>query len=318
MAKRALVTGNKGFVGRHMQAELERRGWMVHGVDIRDDAWPEYSNNAHFIFSQDVDRNRGDNITRYSLVVHCAAESPNRGAIDTNPSLFPANVALDAAMFRWAIRTNQPHVLYFSSSAAYPIVYQRSGGGRALVEDDIDLDGMCGCSMDCCGIEREAMTPDSPYGWTKLLGEQMAAAAREAGVKVTVVRPFSGYGEDQSPEFPFGAFIRRAKAREDPFTIWGTGDQVRDWIHIDDMVKGALAVVESGTTDPVNLCTGIGTDMKTLARMICEAAGYMPGFQIRPGHHPGVRYRVGVPWRMRQYHHHEVSLEEGIRRAIGG
>lgn len=219
--------------------------------------------------------------TRYDLVVHAAAVEPHRAAIDEKPATLLRNQLLDAAMFDWAVRTGQRRVLYLSSCAA--------------------LDAF----------------PDD-YGWLKRTGERMAQQARSAGVPVTVVRPYSGYGEDQSENFPFRAFVERARRREDPFVIWGDGQQVRDWIHIGDVIAGALAVVDSGTKDPVSLCTGVGTSMLDLARMACAQVGYEPEFQFRADKPAGVAHRVGDPTGLRKFYTPAVTLDQGVKRALGG
>jgi nucleoside-diphosphate-sugar epimerase len=221
---------------------------------------------------------RGDH-TRYDLVVHAAARSPHRAAIDGDPGMHPYNIMLDASLFDWAIRTRQYRVLYLSSCAA--------------------LDG-----------------PVDDYAATKLIGERLAAAARRADVPVTVVRPYSGYGEDQSEDFPFRAIIERARRREDPFDIWGDGQQVRDWIHISDVVNGALAVAASGTEEPVSLCTGIGTSMRDLAEMACARIGYEPPFRFRTDMPAGVGHRVGDPAAMYRYYEPMTPLEIGVKRAL--
>src|SRR4051812_24358170 len=200
----ALVTGSAGFVGRHTVAHLRRRGWEVVGFDI------ETGNDARTAFEH-------AHLTHYDLIVHAAASAPHRAAIDTQPWHFARNLQLDAAMFDWAVRTGQGRVVYLSSSAAYPIEYQQSAGYGPLPEQWIDL--------------KYANEPDSVYGWTKLTGERLAEQARKTGLPVTVGRPFSGYGEDQSENFPFRAINERARRRDDPFPNWGSGEQVRDWIH---------------------------------------------------------------------------------------
>lgn len=263
---RALVTGSAGFVGRHILAELERRGYEAYGWDIANG----HDCLAVFRYGED----------RYDLVVHAAARSPHRAAIDGDPGMHPYNVMLDAAMFDWAIRTRQPHVLYLSSCAA--------------------LDG-----------------PVDDYATTKLTGEWLAGKARAAGVKVTVVRPYSGYGEDQSENFPFRAIVERARRGDDPFEIWGDGSQVRDWIHIDDVVAGMLAVAESGTEQAVSLCTGTGTSMARLAQLACEAVGHAPEFQLRLDKPAGVRYRVGDPSALHEYYKPLITIEQGVERALG-
>lgn len=288
---KALVTGCAGFVGRHMSAELQVRGWTVHGCDV------DYGRDAHDVF-----RNVSD---CYDLVVHAAAAAPHRAAIDGQPMNLALDLALDAAMFEWAVRTNQRRLLYLSSSAAYPIDYQCDfATAKLLTEAMVRFD------------RYNIGTPDASYGWTKLTGERMAAAAAQAGLPVHVVRPFSGYGEDQGVDWPFGAFVDRAKRHAAPFRIWGDGTQVRDWIHIDDVVAGALAVVDADVREPVNLCTGVGTSMLDLATMMCAEAGYRPGFDLRENAPAGVAYRVGDPTRMLDIYRPKVSLAEGVQRAM--
>src|SRR6202035_3854150 len=107
--------------------------------------------------------------------------------------------------------------------------------------------------------------PDATYGWVKLTGERIAREVQNAGVPVTVVRPFSGYGEDQDDCYPFPAMIARAARQENPFDVWGDGQQVRDFVHIDDIVRATLALVDANADGPVNLGTGVGTSMDDLA-----------------------------------------------------
>lgn len=296
---KALVTGSAGFVGRHMAAELSRRKWDVVPCDILD------GRDALDLF-------RADDTPRFDLVVHAAAREPHRVAIDSKLGTFVYNVGLDSAMLDWALRTGQHRVLYLSSSAAYPVELQgglavdRSHGtwviGQPLGEDDIDLS--------------DAAEPDAAYGWAKLTGERMAKAAAAEGLAVHVVRPFSGYGEGQAEEFPFGAFVARARRRENPFGVWGDGTQVRDWIHITDVVNGALAVVDADERRPVNLCTGEGASIADLAILVCEAEGYRPPFDYRLDAPRGVVHRVGNPGRLREYYIPHVTLTEGVKRAL--
>lgn len=284
------MTGDAGFVGRHMRTELERRGYDVEGCDLKT------GGDAREVFLADG--------TVYDLVVHCAYHVGGRAAIDGNPMLLALNIELDAQMFEWAVRTKQRRVLYFSSSAAYPVVLQQRGQSGFLTEDDI--------------TPGRLQQPDANYGWAKLTGEQLAAAASAEGIAVHIVRPFSGYGEDQDPdEYPFPAIVRRVLAGD--LTVWGPPGQCRDWIHIDDVVAGALAVVEADERRPVNLCTGTPTEFGQLASRIHHLAaaaprGEPPRYELdRP---TGVMYRVGHPGRMLSLYRPLVSLDEGILRAV--
>lgn len=289
---KALVTGAAGFIGRHMTAELINRGYQVARCDLTL-GWD----------ALDVFRTSS---THYDLIVHAAASSPHREAIDRQPVHMARNLQLDAAMFDWAVRTDQGRVLYLSSSAAYPIDLQEDFSRPILLkESDIRVG-------DRLNIGR----PDAAYGWTKLTGEMLADTARSSGLQVTVVRPFSGYGEDQSYNFPFRAIVERARTMSESFAIWGDGSQVRDWIHVDDVIAAALAVVESGTTDPINLCTGIGHSMLELAQMACAAVGLTPVFEFRLDKPSGVAHRAGDPMNMHRYYTPAIPLAEGVERAL--
>lgn len=216
--------------------------------------------------------------TCYDLVVHAAAQAPHRVAIDSRPSAHIRNHLLDAELFDWAVAEQPRRVLYLSS---------------------------------CAVLDEQ---PDA-YGILKMAGEHLADLARDAGVPVTVVRPFSGYGEDQGTDWPFGAFLERASRRDDPFTIWGSGNQVRDWIHVDDLVAGALAAVDDGTEEHVSLCTGVGTSMLSLAKMMCAEAGYEPGFRFT-GQSSGSSLRVGDPTEMLTFYRPKVTIQDGVKRAL--
>lgn len=316
MGKTAVITGSAGFVGRHMTRALLDRGWDVWGWDIAPDHAPGCGpGDAFDLFHQ-------EDGPRYDLVVHCAAQAPHRAAIDGMPSIHAYNAALDAELFRWAVRTKQRRVLYFSSSAVYPIGMQESSnpGYRLAEEDAFGVDGgLISAYMLRYLVETNQavrLEPDGGYGRTKMSGEWLAGYARAAGVPVTVVRPFSGYGSDQGEDWPFGAFLGRAVRREDPFQLWN-GSAVRDWVHVSDVVAGALAMVEADVAEPVNLCTGRGISARDVAAEIAGVFGHDGArFEEIPGAPQGVAYRVGDPSRQNVIYQPRVSLEEGVWRAF--
>lgn len=289
--KTALVTGDQGFVGRHFTRHLKDAGWEVLRCDLADGF------DARTLF-----RTRG---LRTDLVVHCAAVVGGRETIEGPPLALASNLELDAGLFQWALRERPGRVLYFSSPAAYPVRMQ-SLEQRYLL------------SEDCLDVPRAwpASAPDQLYGWAKLTGEHLAHRARQEGLRVTVARPFSGYGEDQDAAYPFPAFIDRALRREDPFAIWGDGLQVRDFIHVDDIVRACMAMYDQGIDGPVNLGSGQPVVLRKLAAMACRQAGYRPEFRFDPAAPSGVAYRVAEVTRMREFYQLAVSLEEGIDRAL--
>lgn len=302
---RALVTGAAGFVGRHMMAELAQRGWHVTGVDIRDQEWSPIGGNPGIFIKIDARRIFAGGIIpheRCDLVVHCAYHVGGRKAIDSDSRLLAWNLELDAQMFDWAIRTEQPRVLYFSSSAAYPIEYQQADRWVRLAEDHINLS--------------DVRQPDARYGWAKLTGEQLAASAALAGVRVHVMRPFSGYGGDQDLTYPFPAILDRV--RRGDLSVWGPPGQCRDWVHIDDVVGCSLAAVEQDIAGPLNICSGTGVEMGDLAARMAAIVGVAaqesPRYLVDQP--TGVMMRIGDPSRMHAVYQPKVGLDEGIRRAL--
>lgn len=300
MTRSAIITGNLGFVGRHFDRLLQDAGWDIYRVDNRG------GYDARQFFMSPVPQSKAD------LVIHCAAVVGGRETIDGAPLALASNLALDAGLFQWALRHKPRHVVYFSSSAVYPVMMQTGtfglhGANEQLHENMVD--------PDFSGIGAVGL-PDQLYGWAKLTGENLAWRAHQEGLKVSVVRPFSGYGSDQEDTYPFPAFIDRALRREDPFTVWGDGQQVRDFIHIDDIVGAVMAMVEEGIDGPVNLATGRATSLNDLARLVCEGAGYSPEIDHVAAKPVGVRYRVGYPGRLQQFYSPAITLEEGIEMAL--
>lgn len=293
---RVLITGHRGFVGRHFARRFEEDGHWVVGLDV--------AQGRQFDCRRLFESNDGD----FDLVVHCAAVVGGRATIDGNPLAVAENLAIDSDMARWAARTRPGRVVYFSSSAAYPLGHQQHDSRQRPLNEDLIFEQ----KPDYWG----QVLPDQVYGWAKLTGEQLMARLGADGVPVHVLRPFSGYGADQDTTYPFPAFVLRALHRLDPFVVWGDGSQVRDFVHIDDVVATTLAVIEADCREPVNIGTGVGTSMLTLADMVCTEAGYRPALETRPDMPSGVPYRVADVTRMQDFHTAKVPLEQGIAEAL--
>jgi nucleoside-diphosphate-sugar epimerase len=278
-----------------MSRRLEELGFDVTGWDIGVDARKEFR----------------ENDTRFDLVIHAAAVGADRWSIDTGPLDLAADLELDAGLFQWAHATRPRRVVYLSSSAAYPMVLQQASTASDRVN------ALVGHKLAESNINHKyPQEPDGIYGRIKLMGEYLAHLYARAGGSVTVVRPFSGYGEGQGTRFPVGALAARAQAREDPFTIWGSGDQVRDFIHIDDICEAIMQCVLLEHPGPVNLGTGQGTSMIELAGMFCREAGFWPMNIRKTGRLEGAYYRVADTKLMSDLYVPKISLAEGVKRMM--
>ncbi len=319
--KKVLVTGGAGFVGRHLVRRLLERGDEVHCVDpvvdftggVHPEAgWPLFDPRDHerfHFYPEDCRaffrrRDDGD----FDTVFHLAAIVGGRLVIENNPLAVADDLSIDAEYWQWAAKVEPGRTACFSSSAAYPVDLQREGNYVLLKEDMISFEGDIGM-------------PDLSYGWSKLTVEYLARLAHERhGLKSVCYRPFSGYGEDQDDTYPFPSICKRAIANRgaDVLNVWGTGEQMRDFIHIEDCVTGILQTVEQiDNGDAVNLSTGVYTTFKQFARLAAEACGYEPevvGLSDKPS---GVFARGGDTARQRALGFEaETDLRTGIERAI--
>lgn len=267
-------------------------------IDFRDVVY-NLVRNPHYIQEQFQ-----LNIINFADVFHFAAIVGGRAKIDGDPMMVALDLSIDAEFFYWMTRLKPERILYPSSSAAYPVHLQAENGAIALSESDIDFDNMG--------------KPDMTYGWSKLTGEFLAQiASKHYGLHITCIRPFSGYGEDQDLTYPVPAIARRAALRENPFEVWGSGKQGRDFVHIDDVIDCILLAMQhihDGTA--INIGMGKLTSFLDLIEVFTEFAGYKPTIQPLLDKPVGVHSRYSdmsyveqkLGWKAK------ISIQEGMRR----
>ena len=244
-------------------------------------------------------------IEKFNDVYHFAAIVGGRAKIDGDPMMVALDLSIDAEFFYWVCRHKPDRVLYPSSSAAYPVDLQTDTDSVALKESDISFDGALG-------------QPDMTYGWSKLTGEYLAQiAAKYYGVSVASVRPFSGYGEDQDLTYPIPAIAARAAAKEDPFEVWGSGKQGRDFVHIDDCIDCILMAMDNITDGTaINIGSGKLTSFLEIIDLFCKYAGYQPTIKPLLDKPVGVHARYADMNFVKNKFGWEpkISVEEGMKR----
>jgi UDP-glucuronate 4-epimerase len=162
--------------------------------------------------------------------------------------------------------------------------------------------------------------PFSPYGVTKLAMEHLACAYGENwGVPVVLLRYVTVYGPGQRPDMGMHRFIAAA-ARGEPVTVYGNGEQVRDFIYVSDAVAAtmAAATVDVPPASVFNVAGGSSTTVNEVVRLVAECTGRAVATR-RVAAEPGdVRITVGAIERARRLLHWEpeVSLHEGIKRQV--
>jgi nucleoside-diphosphate-sugar epimerase len=319
--KKVLITGGAGFVGRHFTKKLLELGYEVHCVDNiaeltggidPNSGWPlfnpfDYSNFKFYkedcrIFFKRI------NDTDFDYCFHLAAMVGGRLMIERNPLAVADDFSIDSEYWQWAKRTKPMKTICFSSSAAYPIKNQRQEGYSLLKEEDIKF-------TDDIGM------PDMSYGWAKLTCEYLARLAYEKhGLKSVCYRPFSGYGEDQDMTYPFPSICKRAIENNDKnvLTVWGTGEQMRDFIHISDCVEGVLSTMNKiNDGDALNLSTGIFTSFKQFAYMAANICGYSPQIKGTSNKPEGVFARGGDVAKQKQLgFEYKTDFKTGLVKAL--
>lgn len=318
--KKILITGGAGFVGRNFTKYFLELGHDVTVVDsivnltggIDPSNWVNYApfDFKNFKFEKTDCREwfTRNNITDFDYVFHLAAMVCGREIIENSPITVADDLSIDSQFWQWATVNMPKKVVQFSSSACYPIEYQTKENYILLKEDLVDFNKKIG-------------VPDLTYGWAKLTSEFLGKIAyQKYGLKSVCYRPFSGYGEDQDLNYPFPSICKRvlSNINESKITVWGSGDQMRDFIHISDCVAAVnktMDVINDGSA--INLSTGKLTSFKKFVKIASSLLGFEPeviGTSKKPegvfarGGDTNLQKRLGIQ--------NKVSFEDGISKAL--
>lgn len=257
--KVVLVTGGAGFVGSHFVEELLKMGAKVkiplHGREsrIKDDCIETVSAdlmnfNDCLKVCEGVDH-----------VIHAAGSVGAAGvkAVDAMTSI-RENLVMTSQMLEAAWRSDVKRFLLFSSSTVYP-------------------------ATDYPVKEEEVPDPHPVYfgyGWMRRYSELLAMyVAENSDMDIAICRPTAIYGRydkfDPYRSHFIAALIRRAVEKEDPFVVWGTGEEKRDILHVMDLVRGSLLLLEKhAVCDPVNIGFGKAATIKDVVDVILKASGH--------------------------------------------
>jgi nucleoside-diphosphate-sugar epimerase len=235
--RRTLVTGGASFIGSNLVNSLVARGAIVRVIDDLSSGKTE--NISELIESGKVDFVEGDlremdvaerAVDGMSVVFHLAADHGGRGYVDLHQAPCAVNLMLDGMVFRACHNAKVDKVVYASSGCVYPNHIQTDTSEMLYLTED-----MVGPPYDA----------DNMYGWAKLMAEMtLKAYCKEWGMKSASCRYFTVYGPRGVENHAVIALIARAFIGQDPFVVWGTGEQIRNWTYIDDIVSGTILAAE--------------------------------------------------------------------------
>jgi nucleoside-diphosphate-sugar epimerase len=320
-----LVTGGASFIGSHLVDSLLTKAAVV---TVADDfssgklenleyqlrqrprgTWRSKNLTVHRVNLKDRTSTR--KIMRgIEVVFHLAAQHGGRGYIHTHPAECCTNMALDELVFEEAWRAGVERVCFASSACVYPNYLQEEAGSSYLLKEE-----------DADPFVRDKAFADLEYGWAKLMAEMaLKAYHREYGLKASSVRIFTAYGERENETHAIIALIAKALVRMDPFEIWGTGDQDRNFTYVGDIVDAMLLAAEKiEDATPVNAGRADRITLNQAAEIVFNLVDWRPRKISHDVSKPvGVASRAADLTRARKLlgWQPKVSYEDGFKRTI--
>lgn len=262
--KNILVAGGTGFVGVNLIHRLLSRGAHIRATlhrrePVISDSRIEYSK-ADLLVMDDCRRVVQD----MDYVFLCAANTSGAAVMASTPLVHVTpNIIMNSQMLEAAYFAKVKKFIWLSSNAAYPPTGERP-------------------------VREEEMFNGDPYdtyfgvGWMKRYTELLCRLYSEKlkeRMATVVLRPSNIYGPYDDFDFAtshmMSATIRKVVERQNPIKVWGTGEDVRDLIYIDDFIDAVILAAEKiETYDPVNIGYGKGCSIKEILQICLEVDGY--------------------------------------------
>lgn len=253
---KVLVTGGAGFIGSHLVDRLVQEGHEVIIVDNLVTGKRRNINRAARFYKLDVQSWRLERVFRNerpNVVMHLAAQMDVRKSVEDPMFDAQVNILGTLNVLQQAVKHGVRKVVFSSS------------GGAIYGEQETYP-----------APESHVTKPMSPYGLSKLCGEQyLFYYQRSSGIQVVSLRYANVYGPRQDPEGEAGVvaiFIQKMLNNEQA-VINGNGRQTRDFVFVEDVVEANLAVMGQDTQGTYNVGTGVETSINDLFRILIQHTG---------------------------------------------
>jgi len=300
---KALVTGTAGFIGSTLAERLLADGADVVGIDCFTDYYPRAFKErnlsgpkAHprfrFIESPIQNVDLGALLADRTHVFHLAAQAGVRKSWGRDFAIYTQNnIEATQMLLEAAVKTPLERFVYSSSSSVYG--------------DHVPMP-----------MREDALPqPVSPYGVSKLAAEQLCYLYfANFGVPTVSLRYFTVYGPRQRPDMAFHKFLR-ATIRGEAITVYGDGEQTRDFTFVSDAVEANVAAAVRGIPGRVyNIGGGSRVSVNEVLDMIGRVTGTRPRIAVDPAQKGDMRHTFAETWLARTDlgFQPKVDLEEGL------
>jgi GDP-D-mannose 3',5'-epimerase len=244
--KNILVLGAGGFIGSHLVKRLKEEGSNVIGVDLKyPEFWDTYADKFIIGDLRDYDFVVSLFDIKYDEIYQLAADMGGAGYINTGDNdaeVMGNSVLINVNVLKAAHLKGSDKIFYSSTACVYPEHNQ-------LDPEDVN------CKEDSV----YPANPDTEYGWEKLFSERLYLAYnKNYGMNNKIARyhnVFGPYGTwDGGKEKAPAAICRKIAYAEDKIEIWGTGNQSRSFLYIDECIDGTIKLMRSEKFNgPVNI-----------------------------------------------------------------
>jgi nucleoside-diphosphate-sugar epimerase len=263
-----VVCGAGGFIGGHLVGDLLRQGYgRVRAIDIKPfDEWYQMFPQAE---NRQLDlqlKDSCDSALRGATVVYnLAADMGGMGFIEANKGLCMLSVLINTHLLMAAREAGAQRFFFSSSACVYAADKQTDANVVPLKESDA----------------YPAM-PEDGYGWEKLFSERMNRHFREDfGLVTRVARYHNVYGphgtwtggREKAPAAICRKVIEAKLSGRHEIEIWGSGEQTRSFMYIDDCLKGTQMIMNSDIVEPLNLGSSELVTINQLVDLVEDIAG---------------------------------------------
>jgi len=300
LKKTVLVTGAHGFIGRYTAKHFQDKGYYVIGLGQghwEEDEWKKWGINAWFegAISKDYLIDSLDH--RPDYIIYCAGSGSVSYSYENPAQDFNDNVSSLLTVLEY-IRNNSPStsLVYPSSAAVY--------GNRSTMPRPMN--------------EEEALMPISPYGFHKKMAEELCQSYRSNyGINASIIRFFSVYGPGLKKQLLFDCC---EKVRHDNPVFYGTGDETRDFLHVEDAVS--LFYYAANCETKHSAVFNGGTGKSITIREIVEKVFYYFNYSKKPSFNRQQRdgdplhYLADISKTMKLGWRPVVEIEYGIKEYV--